>query len=78
MNTISTKKNIGDVVWFMNNNKPIYGTIIEIRHNVYLNDVNYETIIISEKYYVEYGNQNHISLNFEEIFRTKNELIESL
>ena len=47
MNTISTKKNIGDVVWFMNNNKPIYGTIIEIRHNVYLNDVNYETIIIS-------------------------------
>ena len=78
MNTISTKKNIGDVVWFMNNNKPIYGTIIEIRHNVYLNDVNYETIIRTEKYYVEYGNQNHISLNFEEIFRTKNELMERL
>lgn len=78
MNTISTKKNIGDVVWFMNNNKPIYGTIIEIRHNVFLNDVDNKTIIITEKYYVEYGYQNHISLNFEEIFNTKKELIESL
>lgn len=78
MNTISTKKNIGDVVWFMNNNKPIYGTIIEIRHNVYIDDVDNKTIIITEKYYVEYGYQNHISLNFEEFFRTKKELIESL
>lgn len=78
MNTISTKKNIGDVVWFMNNNKPIYGTIIEIRHNVFLNDVDNKTIIRTEKYYVEYGYQNHISLNFEEIFNTKKELIESL
>ena len=73
MNTISTKKNIGDVVWFMNNNKPIYGTIIEIRHNVYIDDVDNKTIIITEKYY-----ENHISLNFEEFFRTKKELIESL
>ena len=78
MNTISTKKNIGDVVWFMNNNKPIYGTIIEIRHNVYIDDVDNKTIIRTEKYYVEYGNQNYISLNFEEIFNTKKELIESL
>lgn len=69
--TIETKYNIGDKVWFIEENKPESDVILSIEINVYKGEC------IIEYYLFANGNYPY-GLNESILFPTKEELLKSL
>lgn len=70
--TIETKYNIGDEVWFMNNNKPARGTVIKIDIDIARSGDWY-----IEHYKVEADGYQHIKVG-QNLYPTKEEMLKSL
>jgi hypothetical protein len=68
--TIETKYNIGDEVWFIEENEPKSDVILGIEINVYKGRQFIEYLFANDSY--PYG------LNESELFPTKGELLKSL
>ena len=75
--TIETKYNIGDILWFMHDNKPktmkVWDINIEIKTKF---DGQYEYGSYVRIFYYDFGNHNKIEES--ELFPTKEELLKSL
>ena len=71
--TIETKYDPADIVWIMINNKPKECVIYEVDPGMVLKNMSYQ-----DRYTIEGYNGNSPRFYDKEIFRTKEELINSL
>jgi len=70
--------NPGDSVWFMYKNAAVCGTVQKSRYGKFRSNVDQKSIIESETYTVFIGNKEIGIYQRKELFRTKEELINSL
>lgn len=68
------KRNIGDKVWVMNNNKPRECVISRVSYALVKSSVDFETIIERESYYLDDIGYFDVDV----VFDTKEDLIRSL
>lgn len=69
--------NIGDNVWLMYNNSAVCGTIKSM-HYKKIASVDRETVVESEKCYVDFDGKSIGYYEINCLFRTKEDLIKSL
>ncbi len=70
--------NLGDQVWLMHNNSVVCGSIAKMFYVRNVSCVNYETVSENEKYYVSVDGKIIDSYDQTSLFRTKEELLNSL
>lgn len=70
--------NLGDQVWLMHNNGAVCGSIATMFYVKNVSCVDYKTVAENERYYVSVNGKSIGDYDKKDLFRTKEELINSL
>ena len=82
--TIEFTYKVGDPVWLMHDNKVVYGEITKAWYAKHISCVDFTTVSDHESYYVcistnsRTGNKFELSFDLKDLFKTKEDLINSL
>lgn len=67
-----------DLVWFMFEDKPTFGTVEKVWLNTFIDSVDCESICDAEKYFVKVKEELICTFEKKDLFRDKEELKKSL
>ena len=67
-----------DLVWFMFEDKPTFGTVEKVWLNTFIDPVDCESICDTEKYFVKVKEELICTFEKKDLFRDKEELKKSL